>query len=202
MDSIEFLILAFLLIGIGFIFCFRGKALFRPLLAVIGFIFGMILTQSVLSQTVENQTMLWVITVIAGVFFAFLTTFIYSFGVFFTGFISVLLFLDSYGASFGAQEWNIFIKLLLCIAGGFAALFFQKVVISVISAFIGGYLITSNAWFILDLFRYKKSITSITEYNDYFQNVVITSDGSVALVVIAVLAIAGVLVQWKILRKR
>lgn len=201
MSSIQFLVLAFLLIGVGVIFCISGRKLFKPLLSLIGFAFGVMLMQSFLPGIVDNKTTLLIICVIAGIFFAFLTTFIYSFGVFFAGFVSVLIFFNSYGTSFGANEWNIFIKLLVCIAGGFFAYFFQKVVISIITAFLGSYLITLNSWFIFDYFKSNKSITTFSQYYDYFNQVIMNSESSIALIIITILAVAGILAQWKLLPK-
>ena len=202
MDNIQFLVLAFLFICVGFIFCFTGKALFKPLLSLFSFSVGIFFSQSLLSGVIENKTVLLVTVLIIGIFFAFLISFAYSFGIFFAGFISVLLFLKSYGMAFGAEEWNIFIKLILCILGGIAAFILQKVVISIISAFLGSYLIVLNIHYILDFFRFNKSITSFAQYGDYFNEIVLSSNSSVILTAIAILAIIGFLAQWKLLPKK
>ena len=96
----------------------------------------------------------------------------------------------------------IFIKLILCILGGIAAFILQKVVISIISAFLGSYLIVLNIHYILDFFRFNKSITSFAQYGDYFNEIVLSSNSSVILTAIAILAIIGFLAQWKLLPKK
>ena len=202
MDNIQFLVLAFLFICVGFIFCFTGKALFKPLLSLFSFSVGIFSSQSLLSGVIENKTMLLVTVLIIGIFFAFLISFAYSFGIFFAGFISVALFFKSYGMIFGAEEWNSFIKLIVCILGGVTAFFLQKVVVSIVSAFLGSYLIVLNVHYILDFFRFNKSITSFAQYGDYFNEIVLSSNSSVILTAIAILAIIGFLAQWKLLPKK
>ena len=202
MDNIQFLVLAFLFICVGFIFCFTGKALFKPLLSLFSFSVGIFFSQSLLSGMIENKTVLLVTVLIIGIFFAFLISFAYSFGIFFAGFISVVLFLKSYGMIFGAEEWNSFIKLIVCILGGVTAFFLQKVVVSIVSAFLGSYLIVLNVHYILDFFRFNKSITSFVQYGDYFNKIILDSNSSVILTAIAILTIVGFLAQWKLLPKK
>jgi hypothetical protein len=151
---------------------------------------------------IENKTVLLVTVLIIGIFFAFLISFAYSFGIFFAGFISVVLFLKSYGMIFGAEEWNSFIKLIVCILGGVTAFFLQKVVVSIVSAFLGSYLIVLNVHYILDFFRFNKSITSFVQYGDYFNKIILDSNSSVILTAIAILTIVGFLAQWKLLPKK
>ena len=193
MDNIQFLVLAFLFICVGFIVCFTGKTLFKPLLSLFSFCVGVFFSQSFLSGMIENKTVLLVTVLIIGIFFAFLISFAYSFGIFFAGFISVVLFLKSYGMIFGAEEWNSFIKLIVCILGGVTA---------IISAFLGSYLIVLNVHYILDFFRFNKSITSFVQYGDYFNKIILDSNSSVILTAIAILTIVGFLAQWKLLPKK
>lgn len=202
MDNFQFLVLAFLFFSVGFIFCFTGKALFKPLLSLFSFSVGIFFSQSLLSGVIENKTTLLILVLIIGIFFAFLISFVYSFGIFFAGFISVLLFLNSYGIALGTEEWNIFIKLILCVIGGLVAIFLQKVVISIICAFLGSYLMVLNIYYVLDFFRFNKSITSFAQYNDYFNKIVLNSNCSIILTAIAILTIVGFLFQWKLLPKK
>ena len=103
---------------------------------------------------------------------------------------------------FGAEEWNSFIKLIVCILGGVTAFFLQKVVVSIVSAFLGSYLIVLNVHYILDFFRFNKSITSFVQYGDYFNKIILDSNSSVILTAIAILTIVGFLAQWKLLPKK
>lgn len=204
MNGVQFLVLPVLLIAAGFIFCFCGKTLFKPLLSFIGFIAGVYLGQMIFSGVIENKIALLIVIFAVGILFAFLTGFVYSVGVFLAGFVSVLLFLDSYGISLGAQDWNIVIKLLICSAGGIVAYFFQKVVISIISAFLGSYLMVLNVCWILDFFKYrnKDHLATFSQYCDFFSKTITSSESSVVLLIILILTVLGILSQWKIIRRK
>lgn len=202
MNSTQFLVLPALLIVTGFIFCFHGKGLFKPLLSFIGFLVGIFLAQRIFSGIIGNSFVLFAVIFSIGILFAFLTSFIYEIGVFTAGFVSVLLFLDCYGASFGVQEWNIIIKLLICAAGGIVAYFFQNIVISIVSAFLGSYLMVLNSCWILDFFKYhsKDQLATFSQYYDFFGKTV--AENSVVLIIITILTILGIISQWKIIRKK
>lgn len=204
MNGVQFLVLPVLLIAAGFIFCFCGKTLFKPLLSFIGFIAGFYLAHMIFAGIIESKIALLVVTFAVGILFAFLTGFVYSVGVFLAGFVSMLLFLDCYGVSLGVQDWNIVIKLLICLAGGIVAYFFQKVVISIISAFLGSYLMVLNVCWILDFFKYhnKNHLATFSQYCDFFSKTITSAESSIVLLVMMILTILGILSQWKIIRRK
>ncbi len=204
MNGIQFLAVPVLLIAAGFIFCFSGKTLFKPLLSFIGFIAGFFLAQAIFPGIIENKFVMFIVIISVGILFAFLAGFVYSIGVFFAGFISVLLFLDCYGISLDAQNWNIIIKLLICTAGGVVAYFFQNIVISIITAFLGSYLMVLNVCWILDFFKYRNNdyLATFSQYCDFFNKTISGSESSIILIIITVLTILGILSQWKIIRRK
>lgn len=204
MNDIQFLVIPVLLIAAGFILCFYGNALFKPLLAFIGFIAGVFLAQTIFPGIIENKAALLIVMFSIGILFALLTGFVYSIGVFLAGFAAVYLFLDCCGISLGAQNWNIVIKLIICVGGGIVAYFLQNVVISIIFAFLGSYLIVLNACWIFDFFKYhnKDYLATFSQYYDFFSKTVINSGNSFILIIMAVLTILGILKQRKIIGRK
>lgn len=204
MNSIQFLVIPILLITAGFILCFYGKTLFKPLLSFIGFISGIFIAQAIFPGMIENGFVLFIVIFSVGILFGFLTGFVYSIGVFFAGFVSVFLFLDCCGMSLGVQNWNIIIKLIICAAGGVVAYFFQNIVISIIFAFLGSYLIVLNMCWIFDFFKYhnKDYLATFSQYCDFFGKTVSGSEGSFIMIIITVLTILGILKQLNIIRRK
>ncbi len=144
--SFPFLILTLLF---GILSCFWGYRAFKIVLGIVGFAAGAYLGASVGAFFTGGFGVVAVIAgLIGGLIGAALVSVVYYVGVFVLGALGgwVIYTMIAGAAGYGPQ---LILLLILAIAGGVLALFFQKFLIIVSTAFIGSWCIVSGGFSML-----------------------------------------------------
>ena len=125
---------ALILLGGGLLACFAGYRVFRIVLAIYGFILGVLLASSFMGT---EQT-LWMILIWigAGLAGALILMLAYFAGVALLGALIAALIADAIWASLGSEP-GIFIVILFSVGGALAALALQRYVVIVSTSFGG-----------------------------------------------------------------
>lgn len=125
---------ALILLGGGLLACFAGYRVFRIVLAIYGFILGVLLASSFMGA---EQT-LWMILIWigAGLAGALILMLAYFTGVALLGALIAALIADAIWASLGSEP-GIFVVILFSVGGALAALALQRYVVIVSTSFGG-----------------------------------------------------------------
>jgi hypothetical protein len=127
---------ALVLVAGGLLSCFAGYRVFRVVLGIYGFIIGALIASSFMA----SDQALWMVVaaIVGGVAGAVILVFSYFVGVALIGAGVGALFANAIWASFG-REPTVLVVILLSIAGALVALWLQRYVIIVSTAFGGAW---------------------------------------------------------------
>lgn len=128
-------ILAFIMIPYGILQCYFGYKLFKFILGVIGFIFGALIGAMIVTATGGEQAAVIVVSLLCGVAGAYISIALYFVGVFLVGAgagAALIQLLSGGDAETGAIIAGAIVL-------GIVALFVQKVLIIIATAFSGAY---------------------------------------------------------------
>ncbi len=133
-------ILAAIVIIFGVLFCFFGYRLFKVILAIVGFIFGFVLTAGILYKFTNLTLISGLVGIVGGLIFAVLAFYLYFIGIFILGaYLGIVVW--SVISSVTGIVLPFWVAIVLAVLLGVLALVFQKFMIIVTTAFIGAYLI-------------------------------------------------------------
>jgi hypothetical protein len=136
-----------LLLVAGFVVCFFGYRLLRLTLGLAGFCVGLALGLAVAGLiTGISQVVTIIIGIVCGIFGAVLATLLYKFGVFLLGAGALLA-----GIVVAATGWHhpALVRVLAAIVGGILTLILERPLVSILSAFAGGWGIVYGAFKLL-----------------------------------------------------
>ena len=146
------LIGALVLIVVGAIACFAGYRVFRTLLALQGFVAGVIIWLALangLTLAPGQETLVRLIfALVGGLIGASLAMFLYTVAVFLSGAALGILIANSLAINSG-EVTRLVLIVLLALAGGIVALVFQKLFIVISTSFVGALLIVSGLYRLL-----------------------------------------------------
>lgn len=183
---------------VGLLNCFLGYRLFRILLAIYGFVIGAGIAALVANQFFGGQQVLFLAAVvIGGLIGALLLAALYFVGVFVVGAAAGALLAYGAGAALGLTVPII----ALAIAGavvGVLALFLQRIVIILATAFSGAWLALVGAIALAS--GHPLVVDPVVSDPGTLQGVGLAPLAFVALVL--VLGAAGVIVQFRTTRRR
>jgi len=134
----------FILLGIpiGLLIGIFGYRIFKLVLFVSGFCFGVLLTLAV-TQAVQLQSAVIVISIIGGLLFGLISFLLYQLGIFFIGaFMGGMLGNLVAASGMGNGEGIIYIVIVGALAGGVLALVLQKFIIIFATSFVGAVFFT------------------------------------------------------------
>jgi hypothetical protein len=134
-----------LLLIAGFVVCFFGYRLLRFTLGLAGFCVGLALGLAVAGLiTGISQVMTIIVGLVCGILGAVLASLLYKFGVFVLGAGAGALLA---GIVVAATGWHhpLLIRLLAAVVGGILTLILERPLVSVLSAFAGGWGIVLGA---------------------------------------------------------
>jgi hypothetical protein len=137
----------YILIGIpvGLLCGIFGYRIFKLVLFVSGFCFGVLLTLSV-TQAMQLQSGVIVVSIIAGILFGLISFFLYQLGIFFIGaFMGGTLGSMLGSAGLGSGQVILYIIVIGALAGGVLALILQKFLIVFATSFVGAVFFTLGA---------------------------------------------------------
>jgi hypothetical protein len=124
---------------VGFVVCFFGYRLLRFTLGLAGFCVGLALGLAIAGLiTGISQVITIIIGVVCGILGAVLASLLYKFGVFLLGAGAGALLAGIVVAAFG---WHhpVLIRLIAAIVGGILTLVLERPLVSILSAFAGGW---------------------------------------------------------------
>lgn len=143
LSSFAFMILAVLF---GILSCFWGYRAFKVVLGVVGFAIGAYLGASAGAYFTGGFGIIAVITgLVGGLIGAALVSVVYYVGVFVLGALCGWVIYTMIAGAAGYGPHNILL-IVLALTGGILALFFQKFLIIVSTAFIGSWFIVSGGF--------------------------------------------------------
>lgn len=182
-----------LLIGFGLVNCLFGYRLFKLMLALWGFLLGVIVGATIANNLAEGQT-LWLVVgaVVGGLLGAVLLRSLYMFGVFVVGGIAGALLANAGGGVLG-METPLVVIIVFAIVGGIAAAILQRVAIILATAILG-------AWAIV------RGISLLLTGSDPLPAGVASMTASpqeiglpllVILILLAILGIVGIVIQFR-----
>jgi hypothetical protein len=156
-------IAALISIALGLLNCFLGYRLFRFMLGVYGFVLGAALGVVLAGILAEGNLLVLVLAaVVCGLLGAGLMVALYFVGVFVVGAVAGALLASLVGAGLGI-ELPVLVTLVLAVVVGIVALFLQRVVIVLSTAFSGAWavvsggtsLLTGRSMALIDPFRHR-----------------------------------------------
>lgn len=137
------------LLAAGLLYCFLGYRLFRMVLALTGFLAAGGVAAVLAGWVSQGNVIAMVIAgILGGLCGAFALSFLYRVGVFFLGFLGVLL--AAYTILQGIETpWRPWIVVCAAVAGGLLALWIERPVMTMATAVIGAWLASWASFFLL-----------------------------------------------------
>jgi hypothetical protein len=133
---------AVLLIAGGALACFLGHRGFRIVLAIYGFILGALIATSVLAPVETSTT--WIVALVGGLVGAAILVPAYFIGVAFAGAALAALLVHVAWSHFGREPHPFFV-IVGCVAGALLAVWVQRLVIILGTAFGGAWTLLAGA---------------------------------------------------------
>ena len=193
-------LVALLTILFGLLNCFFGYRLFRFMLALWGFILGAYAGATIASNLTGGE-LLWIIVggALGAVIGAVLMSVLYFVGVFVVGAAAGALLADAIGAAAGI-DMPILVVIIVAVVVGIIALFLQRVVIILATAFTGAWAVISGT---LSLVA-GTTLTPAELYGDAAGAGELVAGVPSVLILIfwLVLALAGAVTQFAMTRER
>lgn len=133
---------AVVLIAGGALACFLGHRVFRIVLAIYGFILGALIATSVLAPVETSTT--WIVALVGGLVGAAILVPAYFIGVAFAGAALAALLVHVAWGHFGREPHPFFV-IVGCVAGALLAVWVQRLVIVLGTAFGGAWTLLAGA---------------------------------------------------------
>ena len=133
---------AVVLIAGGALACFLGHRVFRIVLAIYGFILGALIATSVLAPVETSAT--WIVAIVGGLVGAAVLVPAYFIGVAFAGAALAALLVHVAWGHFGREPHPFFV-IVGCVAGALLAVWVQRLVIILGTAFGGAWTLLAGA---------------------------------------------------------
>jgi len=137
-------LVALITIAFGLLNCFFGYRIFRFMLALWGLILGAYAGATIAGNLTDGQ-LLWVIVggVLGAIIGAVLMSLLYFVGVFIVGAAAGALLADAIGVAIG-MDMPTLVIIIVAVVVGIIALFLQRVVIILATAFTGAWAVVSG----------------------------------------------------------
>lgn len=182
-----------LLIGFGLVNCFFGYRLFKLMLALWGFLLGVIVGAIIANSLAEEQTS-WLVVgvVVGGLLGAVLLRSLYMFGVFVVGGIAGALLANAGGGMLGV-ETPLVVIVVFAIVGGIAVMILQRVAIILTTAILGAWAIVRGISLLLTGSEsLPAGATSMTTPAQEIGLPVL-----IVLILLAILGVVGIVIQFR-----
>ncbi len=182
---------------LGIVFTFFGNRAFKFLLILTGFIAGFIVGMEVAAAFTKETTYLLIVAVVSGALLGTLLFFAYYFGVFVIGAITGLAIVFSFDALISrfilleGYKYLIFAGSIAIIFGVFA-IFFQFIMIKILTAIVGATLIVNSL-----IFLFLIATQKVTSLKGYFEFILVNPLlMNIALIFITIIAVSGLYYQF------
>lgn len=182
--------LPFVTFLVGAVNCYFGYRLFRILLAIWGFFLGASIGFTLAGG--DNATVAIVAALIVGILGALVVSALFFVGVFVVGALFGAFISGSIMALFTNTEPNVFIVLLFALIFGLIAVWLQKLMIVVSTAFTGAGMMVSSVMTVLTGAPVRSDILTNPD--------ILPTSNVVALLAWLLLGISGVIYQYRVSR--
>jgi len=206
--SINEIIIALALIGVGFVLCFWGGLFARKIIFLIGFFAGALFAYVCLNNLAPEASgnVYLLISCGVGLIVGCLCMWVYVSTVFILGAIAGVILAQLLWHGFVSHlvpssiaYIDIIFVLVFAVACGIFAFVMEKLVMKVLTAFIGSFMIVSGVSFFVMKYIVKEDSANALEFRNFFNKTAITHnyDGMASFIAWVALFACGVWYQYK-----